>query len=131
MQMQLTLVPSRCKRQLLWACYGVVMLCLTSWSWQWSHLLWQLLVAMVLLYPLVGALTAQANTIQLGWEDGLWVQSQGWQLSVQSRIGARCIYAVWHRQGQWRHEMLFADQCDAAQWRSLCRQLHTSQWQHR
>lgn len=131
MRSQLTLVPSRCKRQLLWACYGVVMLCLTLWSWQWSELLWQLPVAMVLVYPLVCALTAQATTVQLGWEDGLWVQSQGWQLSAQSRIAARCIYAVWYRQGQWRHEVLFADQCDAAQWRNLCRQLHTSQWQHR
>lgn len=131
MRSQLTLVPSRRKRQLLRICYGVVMLCLTLWSWQWSELLWQLPVAMVLVYPLVCALTAPATTVQLGWEDGLWVQSQGWQLSAQSRIAARCIYAVWHRQGQWRHEVLFDDQCDDAQWRNLCRQLHTLQWQHR
>lgn len=130
MQQPLTLAPSRCKRQWLWAGYGLVMVCLSLWSWQWSQLGWQLPVAMVVVYPFVKALNTHEVPVSLHWADGHWQASDGWQLSTQSRVGATCMLAVWHRQGQRRYEVLFDDQCNTSHWRAFCRQLRVAQWQH-
>lgn len=130
MERQLTVKPSRQLRQLCWASYALVMLALVCWDWHWSSLAWQLPIALTLLYPLLQRLNAVEPLVQLQWGDGHWHHGHtGEQLSAHSRVAAHMIWCAWDLSGRSRYQLLWHDQFEPAQWRTLCRQVQLQQWQ--